>query len=68
LQITAETVEKPEKSNLKTSKHLILLYANFTEMWKSDFSDHLAIYRSNFKPKSFTEYQNKILLFGNHEK
>ena len=38
----AETVEKPKKWNLKTSKCLILLYANTAKMQNLDFFDSLA--------------------------
>ena len=43
LNVSAETVEKPKKWNLKTSKCLILLYANTAKMQILDFFDSLAI-------------------------
>ena len=53
--IPCETVEKPEKGNLQTSKYLILLYVNFTKIYKSDFFDSLSRYmqcgKTTFEPK-----------------
>ena len=43
LHVSAETVEKPKKWNLKTSKCLILLYANTAKMQNLDFFDSLAM-------------------------
>jgi hypothetical protein len=52
---TAETVEKPQKGNLQTSKCLILLCVNFTKMRNLNFFDSLAMKHTFHVYKKFCD-------------
>ena len=54
-EIPAETVEKPSCHDFAIYKYLKSLYAKLLKSGFLDFFDSLAIYRSNFNPKFFTD-------------
>ena len=52
---SAETVEKASIHDFAIYKYLKSLYAKLLKSGFLDFFDSLAIYRSNFNPKFFTD-------------